>query len=403
MADTGPARPGPARGPAAAIRVGVSLLSQDRGQFTGTSTYVRELIRELGKRTGELELEALCNEYSAARLRPVAAAGVTIKVASGYQVGDSRPARLAAMAAATAWPRRIARQFSAGLQVVHYPLTSNVPRVRLPTVTTLHDIQHHELPELFARHQLAWRRVVYDRAAAHSTLVVTDSDHAQRRIVEVLGIDPERVVTIHLGVDHERFAPGPDPRDDAVLAVIALPGNPFVLYPASLWRHKNHDMLLRALALVEDRSLHLVLTGAPFGRLPELRATAQRLGVGDRVHHLGFVSDAALPALYRRARALVFPSRYEGFGAPPLEAMACGCPVASSLAAALAEVCDDAVEPLAPDDPEQIAAAIMRVTHDETLRERLRSRGLAQAHRFSWQTAADAHLAVYRRAALRAS
>jgi glycosyltransferase involved in cell wall biosynthesis len=381
------------------VRVGISLLTQDRGQFTGTSTYVRELVRELGRRSEAVELEALCNEYAAGRLEGVVSDRVRIKIATGYQVGDSRTGRLAAMAMATAWPERIARQFSKSLQVVHYPLTSNVPRVRLPTVTTLHDIQHHELPELFPAHVRAWRRVVYDRAAAGSTFVITDSEHARRRIIEVLGIEPDRIETVYLGVDRERFTPAPGPRDEELLSSLALPAGPFVLYPASLWPHKNHRRLIEAIALVADPSLALVLTGATFGRLGELTAVTERAGVTERVHHLGFVSDEALPALYRRARAVVFPSRYEGFGAPPLEAMACGCPVASSLATSLAEVCGDAVVELDPEDPEQIATVISRVDSDQPLRESLRERGFAQAARFSWVEAADRHLAVYSRAA----
>jgi glycosyltransferase involved in cell wall biosynthesis len=299
------------------------------------------------------------------------------------------------MALATAAPARIADQFSDDRQLIHYPLTSNIPRMRKPTVTTLHDIQHHELPELFAPHQKLWRRFVYDRAARRSTVVITDSDHARGKIVEVLGLDPERVVTIHLGVDHERFTAEPGAADET----LDLPVSRFILYPASLWRHKNHGNLLEALARTADPDLHLVLTGATFGHLHDLQSQAARLRIADRVHHLGFVSDEALPAVYRRATAVVFPSRYEGFGAPPLEAMACGCPVASSLKAALAEVCDGAVEPLQPDEPEQMAQAITRITTDDELRKSLRARGFEQAAKFSWRAAADAHLAVYRRAA----
>jgi glycosyltransferase involved in cell wall biosynthesis len=294
-------------------------------------------------------------------------------------------------------PGRLTRQFSPELQVIHYQLTSNLPPVRLPTVTTLHDLQHHELPELFAPHQRLWRRFVYDRAAARSTTVVTDSHHARARIIELLGVDPDRVVTIHLAVDRERFKPAPDPREEQLLSSLRL-ADRFVLYPASLWPHKNHRRLLEAFARIGDGTLHLVLTGADFGRLQQLASISSQLGIRDRVRHLGFVSDAVLPALYRRALALVFPSMYEGFGTPPLEAMACGCPVASSLAASLAEVCGDAVEPLDPEDPEQMATAITRVVHDRASRELLRERGFAQVSGFSWSTAAAEHIAVYRKA-----
>jgi glycosyltransferase involved in cell wall biosynthesis len=383
-------------------RVGISLLSQDRDQYTGTRTYVRELVRELGRRPDQVALEVLCNEHSASLLDGWAQESTSIKLASGYRVGRSRLSRVAAIAGGSVRRRSLAAQFSPDLDVIHYPLTLNVPPVRGPSVMTLHDIQHHELPELFTPSQRLWRKLVYDRAAARSTMVITDSDFSRDRIVQLVGVDPERIVTVHLGVDSERFDAVAGPDDSALLAPLELPER-FVLYPASLWRHKNHERLLEAMAQVGDRSLQLVLTGAAFGRLAELMALAARLGISDRVRHVGFVSDRALPALYRRAVALVFPSLYEGFGVPPLEAMACGCPVASSLVTSLGEVCGDAAEPLEPRDSGQMAGAIGRVVEDEELRRSLRERGLARAQRFSWSAAADAHLTVYRRSASQAS
>jgi glycosyltransferase involved in cell wall biosynthesis len=386
--------------PARAVRVAVSLLSQDRAQFTGTRTYVRELIRELGRRPGEVSLDVLCNEHSASLLDGWAQESTSIKLASGYRVGSSRLSRVAAIAGGSLRRRSLAAQFSGEFDVIHYPLTLNVPPVPGPSVMTLHDIQHHELPELFTPSQRLWRKLVYDRAAVRSTIVITDSDFSRRRIIELVGVDPERIVTVHLGVDHRRFDREAGADDHGLLAPLALPQR-FVLYPASLWPHKNHERLLEALARGSDRGLHLVLTGAPFERLDQLMALATRLRIGERVRHIGFVSDAALPALYRRALAVVFPSLYEGFGVPPLEAMACGCPVASSLVTSLAEVCGDAAEPLEPLDVAQMADAISRVAEDEELRTGLRARGFHQASRFSWSAAADAHLSVYRRAAER--
>jgi glycosyltransferase involved in cell wall biosynthesis len=134
------------------------------------------------------------------------------------------------------------------------------------------------------------------------------------------------------------------------------------------------------------------------GRAAEIMATADRHRLAGRVHHLGVVPDAAMPLLYRRATAVVFPSLYEGFGMPPAEAMACGCPVASSLATSLAEVCGDAAIELKPDDPEQMTNAIDAVVNDEQLRARLRVAGLKQARKFTWKATADAHLEVFRRA-----
>lgn len=377
-----------------AVRVGIGLLTQDPRQFTGTGTYVRELIRELGRRSDEVELEVLCNEHAAERLRGWAPPSAEIKLARGFRAGSTRASRLMAMARAAAHPGPLARQFSSRVEAVHYPLTSNLPPMPLPTVTTLHDVQHHELPELFSPQQRVWRRFAYDRAAQRSTIVITDSDHARTRIIELLGLAADRVRRVHLAVDHERFRPEAGPADEQLLAPLRLPPR-FVLYPASLWPHKNHGRLVEAVAQLEDSELAVVLTGADFGRLDELHALATRLGVRDRVRHLGFVADELLAPLYRRAVALVFPSRYEGFGTPPLEAMSCGCAVASSLVAALAEVCGDAVEALNPESPQQMARAIDRVAADAGLRARLRERGLVQARRFSWSATAAGHLAAY--------
>jgi glycosyltransferase involved in cell wall biosynthesis len=172
----------------------------------------------------------------------------------------------------------------------------------------------------------------------------------------------------------------------------------YLFYPASFWPHKNHLAMLDAVGRIGDDTLHVVLTGAPFGRLPKIMQAAERHGLSGRLHHLGVVPDEALPVIYRHAEALLFPSTYEGFGMPPAEAMACGCPVASSLETSLREVCGDAALPLDPHDPAQMADAIRTLLADASLRDRLRTAGFAQAAKFTWQATADKHVEVFRRA-----
>ena len=162
-----------------------------------------------------------------------------------------------------------------------------------------------------------------------------------------------------------------------------------MLYPANLWPHKNHERLISALARVGG--VALVLTGAPSTRLPSLLELARREGV--EVRHLGYVDD--LPALYRAATALVFPSLAEGWGAPVVEAMACGCPVAASDAGAVTEAAGGAALLFPSDDVAAMADAIRRVTGDDGLREQLRGRGLERAARLTWATAAARHTEVY--------
>jgi glycosyltransferase involved in cell wall biosynthesis len=265
-------------------------------------------------------------------------------------------------------------------------------------VLSLHDVGHRDVfPH--GRHDVvrAWRAMTYDRPARHATVVLTGSEHARERIAEVLGIPIEQIMVAYHGVD-ERFTPTPSDRDATLRERFGLPER-FVYYPASIHPHKNHIRLLEALALMEDSELGLVLTGAATPpRLREVLDHAQALGLSQRVHHLGFVDDDDLPALYRTARAMAFPSMYEGFGLPPIEAMACGCPVASTHSGSLGEVCGDAAAVLEPEDVEQMAATITTAATDGPARDSLRERGFARAAMFTWYEAASKTLDAYRRA-----
>jgi glycosyltransferase involved in cell wall biosynthesis len=360
----------------------------------GSESYVRGLIGEYRTGNGPERVTVLANRHVAADYQELGSGPVALQHVRSYRPGDGLATRAAAIAVARAFPRAVARDVPDDLDVVHYPVTLPIPRTDRPTVVTIHDLVHHELPGAIGRAETWHRRWAYDAAARAGTMVIAVSRHTRDAIVERLGVAPDRVEVVPHGIDHERFSPegessGPE-----------LPER-FVLYPANLWPHKNHGRLLEALARVGDPDLVLVLTGGETRRLPRLMARAAELGVASRVRHVGYVPPGALAALYRRARALVFPSLFEGFGAPPLEAMACGCPVASSTRAALGEVCDDAALPFDPEDPESIAAAIDRVTSDESLRSSLRTRGLERASAFTWKASAERHRAIYERAAQR--
>jgi glycosyltransferase involved in cell wall biosynthesis len=264
---------------------------------------------------------------------------------------------------------RVRRRFG-GVDALHFPLSVMIPPVRsIPAATTVLDVQHEVLPGFFSVAERLYRRVVYGRTVRHSRLVVTISHHAAATIVEHLHVPADRVRPIHLGIDHDRFSPGDEPRDD------------FLIYPALGWPHKNHARLFEAFAILRSRrpDVELVLTGFD-GPAP----------AGVRV--LGRVSQDELVSLYRRAAALVFPSLYEGFGQPPLEAMACGCTVASSNAASLPEVCGDAARLFDPTSVEEMVAAVEDVLDDPGP---WRERGFARAAGFTWEATARAHDDVY--------
>jgi glycosyltransferase involved in cell wall biosynthesis len=354
------------------MHLAFSLLTLAPGAVGGSETYARGLLGAYAEGRGPERVKVLANPAAAATIQP---GGPVELHERSLNVGDAGAARLAGLV------RGMAAPDSSAAELLHYPLTVPAPRARGASVVTLHDVLHREHPAMFSRAERAFRRVAYERAARNATRVVTVSEHSRRQIVELLGIAPERVVAIHSGVDHARFTPaGP--------LAAPFPG-PFVLYPANLWPHKNHERLISALAQVGG--LALVLTGAPSSRLASLQALARRHGVDLR--HLGYVHD--LPALYRAATTLVFPSLAEGWGAPVVEAMACGCPVAASDAGAVAEAAGGAALLFPSDDVVAMADAIRRVTRDEGLREQLRGQGIERAARLTWAAAAARHTEVY--------
>ncbi|MHB8656596.1 MAG: glycosyltransferase family 4 protein [Solirubrobacteraceae bacterium] len=379
------------------LHVGISLVSQAADQTTGARNIIREVVLEMGRRPAEIEVELLCNQHAMESMANTARPNVRLIRADSLSFGQSRGGRAIAVAHARAFPGRMARQFSRSTQVTHYPMNFIVPPRPGPAVVVIHDVQHYDLPQNFSRLQLAWRNYFYRVAANKATMLITDSEHARLRTIEMFGLDPDRVRGVHVAVDHARFVPADAPGDAEQLAGLRLPQR-YLLYPASFWPHKNHLGLLEAIGQVADEEIHLVLTGSPMGRQEEIMAAAARHGLAERVHHLGIVPDEAVPALYRHAIGLVFPSTYEGFGMPTVEAMACGCPVASSLVTSLREVCGDAVIELTPGDPTQMARAIERLIGNQQLRSVLREKGFAQARRFTWSRCVDEHLEVFRRA-----
>ena len=274
------------------------------------------------------------------------------------------------MGAAAARPGPLRRHLR-GADVVHYPLTLRIPPMS-PCVVTLLDLQHLDMPQLFSRGERAFRRVAWHRSVRSADRVIVISKFVADRATSLLGLDPERIRVVHLGIDHERFFATEQARE------------PFLLYPARRWPHKNHDRLFEAFATLrqERPELRLVLTGGGHeGPTPE------------GVETLGNIDFSLLPDLYRRASALVFPSLYEGFGQPPLEAMACGCPVACSNAASLPEVVGEAARLFDPYDPREIADAVRDVLAAPAEWSR---RGLERAAAFSWDRTAHEHDAIYR-------
>ena len=233
-------------------------------------------------------------------------------------------------------------------------------------------------------------RALMHEIALRTDAVATGSESAKRDIVRLLGIPEDRIAVAPDGVDG-RYGPGGEKPS-------ARGGPKTVLYVGRSDPYKNLPGLVAVFArLVREEGVdaRLRIVGPPDARYPEAAETARRLGVVDRVERAGYLDDAGLVQAYRDADVLALLSRYEGFGLPVAEAMACGTPVVCSHAASLPEVAGNAARLVAPDDVAGAAAALKAVLTDPAEAARLRAAGLAQAKKFSWRTAAESILRLY--------
>jgi glycosyltransferase involved in cell wall biosynthesis len=245
-----------------------------------------------------------------------------------------------------------------------------------PFVFTVHDLNHIDRPENSSPLKRLYYATVLKRACHRAAFVLTNSEFSRGRILAWSGVPSAKVVNVGCGVDPE-YSPAPAPR---------LFPFPYLLCVSNRKGHKNELRTVEAFARAGlPVELKLVFTGAP---APELSACIQRHRMEARIHFAGVVPDAQMPALYRNAESLVFVSLYEGFGLPVLEAMACGTPAVTSNTTALREVAAHAALLVDPTSVEQIAAAMQRIMGDASLREELRSNGLTQATRYSWESTA---------------
>jgi glycosyltransferase involved in cell wall biosynthesis len=243
---------------------------------------------------------------------------------------------------------------------------------RSPFVFTIHDLSHMFCPENSSLAIKLYYATMMKRACHRAAKILTVSEFTRRQIVEWSGVLPGKVVNVGCGVD-AAYRPEGDS--------YGLPF-PYLLCVSNRKRHKNEFRVVEAFAKAAiDPRTHLVFTGVPTA---DLLRHIEHLQVSARIDLVGLVPESKLPALYRGAKALIFPSLYEGFALPVLEAMACGTPVVTSKVTAMPETAGDAALLVDPTSVEQIAEATERVLSDSSLSEELRRKGLIRAARFSW-------------------
>lgn len=305
-----------------------------------------------------------------------------------------KPTRLSSEWLARLWHRaRLplpVETWTGPVDLLHAP-DFTLPPVRRGTRTllTVHDLSFVRAPEAAAPGLRAYLNRVVPRSVARADHVLADSEATRQDLIDLYGTPPEKISVLYSGVE-ERFRPVSDVEAlRAVRARYGLGKGPFILSVGTVQPRKNYGRLVEAFQRLDGHDLTLAIAGGKGWLDDPLYGQIEALGLGERVRLLGFVDDADLPALYSAARVFAFPSLYEGFGLPPLEAMACGVPVVASRASSLPEVVGEAGLLVDPLDVEALADALRRALEDEDLRRALISRGLAQARRFSWGESAQ--------------
>lgn len=316
-----------------------------------------------------------------------------------------KTAPLSDHALAVAWHRLrlplFVELFTGRIDLCHSPDFTLPPVWRARSLVTVHDLSFLRLPECFPDGLRRYLETAVPRAVRRADHVVADSHNTRRDLIDLLGAPGDKISVIHAGVE-SRFRPMTNAADGETLAAVrrkyALPEQ-FILSVGTLQPRKNLTRLVEAFARLNSqlatRDFDLVIVGGKGWLYEEIFKTVEALDLERRVHFCGFADDADLPALYNLADLFVFPSLYEGFGLPPLEAMACSTPVVCSEASSLPEVVGDAALMVDPWDVTGLAEAMRRAIEDETLRASLATRGLARAARFTWSRAAQELLSIY--------
>ena len=341
----------------------------------GIGTYTRNLLRYLARLDRDSEYVLLCHEPDlgiGAQLGPNFR--TVLESSANYSLREQ---------VHVPWVLRRERP-----DVFHAPHYVLPAATRCRAVVTIHDCIHLMFPQYLPnRAAYIYARVSMWTAVRRSHRILTVSEASKRDIIHFFNVPPEKIVVVYNAID-ERFRTAPSEEVVARVRERYQLAQAFVLYVGNIKPHKNLVRLIEAYDLLRSRGfddMKLLIIGDEISKLPALRRAVHRHKLHKHVRFLGYLSDDTLAVLYRLAGVFVFPSLYEGFGLPPLEAMACGTPVVTSNVSSMPEVVGDAAVLVDPYEVDSIADGMQRVLSDSTLSAELRTKGIARAKEFSWE------------------
>jgi glycosyltransferase involved in cell wall biosynthesis len=382
------------------MRIGLNVIDFDPGNMGGVETYFRNLVDQLQRHDRKNRYLLLANKASIGEFsfhNPNFSAEPT-----GYVPSSTKWFIRGVLRQTLGLDPLKSRIERLKLDLVHHPFSAASPLgLKIPTVLTFWDMQQEFFPDFFSPLQLRIRRKMYPASARHATRIIASTQFTKQCLIERYRIPEHKIEVIYIG-----FGPGYRVMDigsalDAFRRRYRL-DKPFLFYPAAAWPHKNHGALLSAFKILKEIDGFegdLVLSGIRHQSQEGLMKKTLELALGDSVKFLGYLPYEDLPSFYNLARLLVFPSLFEGFGIPLVEAMACGCPVICSNATCLPEIIGDAGITFDPMSPEDMAEKIWSVLSNDEQGMRMRQNGLERVKMFDWGEAARKTISVYEKAA----
>ena len=288
-----------------------------------------------------------------------------------------------------------------GVKLLFCPFTApTYSEGNIPTVSVVLDLQHRELPQFFSLHEIGLRNDFMAELSRKADRIICISEHTRTSVLKHLDIPPERTHTVPICIQTRLFRPEAG-KSIQYLADFGIAKRPYMFYPANFWPHKNHSMLLTAFGMFLARNPHspidLVFTGALNGGEDAIKQAVSQMGLSKRVHFLGFIPEERLAAVWFGCEFLIFPSLYEGFGIPVLEAMSIGKPVLCSDCTSLPEVAGDAALYFDPRKPETLVDCIEKITTNTSLKSTLVEKGRIRSDLFQPRNMTRQYLEIFKK------